>query len=966
MAKRIITEFYSFTPSARTVIIPNKAIKRNQLLLIINSRTNTVIYNFSDPSLTASSYIVTNSPNAESTTIVLTYDTTSMSSSDPLSIIIDEPNETFFPAEAYRDPVEKFRISQPQSLIDTDFEYGNQSTKWETIGLTNNRPSAFFDPTQGISAESRTISVPNQNPLSYLITNIAGNGTRLVTVTINNTTGITESTPIYIQDSIDQAANGWYLPRSISTNTSFQYYARANIPNGSIFDSTKTYLFVGAFYTGAAIPAATNALTYVGDTVTVTTSVAHGLSPGQAIYIVGTTASTNAPNGSYFVQTTPNAQTFTFNTTGTTGTPTGTITAVLNASIYPRTWGSSIHRAFDGGVSFTDGYPYHGNQIIRQTRRYFRYQSGKGIQFSTGSNLCSPWQVESLTSSGTTVTVTTKYVHNLGVGAVIRVSGSDQAEYNGTFTVTAIPSDTTFTFTALSAPSVTPATSIVNNVFTVQPYQWYGAQIRLGMFDSQNGMFFEYDGQTLNAVRRNATTQIPGYVSTVTQGSQTVTGVSTTWSKSLIPGDFISLRGSTYKVLSIESDTSMTIYPDYRGTSLSGANRAMITKVVELRIPQSQWNLDKLDGTGPSGMTLDITKMQMWFIDYSWYGAGVIRYGVRNNKGEITYCHRIAHGNSQVEAYMRSGNLPARYEVNTLYPLTTITSTLSNIATTMNVASTAGFPNSGTLLIKAPTLTGVIEAVSYTGKTATSFTGLTRAVTNLTGPGSLTGMGCNATAQTFTYSATAPISIEYWGPQCATTLSHWGSSVIMDGRFDDDKSFLFNYGINTSYSATTSGVRYPIFSLRLAPSADSGITGTIGQREIINRMQLQPASVGVFATSFPVRVELILNARISGGTFVPVGGSSLCQRADHTNAQTISGGESILTFFVPPGGFNTFDLLKVRDIGNSVLGGGNSLNYPTTDSNKYPDGPDTLTISVTPIGGTAGVLARLNWLEAQA
>ena len=966
MAKRIITEFYSFTPSARTVIIPNKAIKRNQLLLIINSRTNTVIYNFSDPSLTASSYIVTNSPNAESTTIVLTYDTTSMSSSDPLSIIIDEPNETFFPAEAYRDPVEKFRISQPQSLIDTDFEYGNQSTKWETIGLTNNRPSAFFDPTQGISAESRTISVPNQNPGTYRITGINGNGSRLVTVTIDNTTGITESTPIYIQDSIDQAANGWYLPRSISTNTSFQYYARANIPNGSIFDSTKTYLFVGAFYTGAAIPAATNALTYVGDTVTVTTSVAHGLSPGQAIYIVGTTASTNAPNGSYFVQTTPNAQTFTFNTTGTTGTPTGTITAVLNASIYPRTWGSSIHRAFDGGVSFTDGYPYHGNQIIRQTRRYFRYQSGKGIQFSTGSNLCSPWQVESLTSSGTTVTVTTKYVHNLGVGAVIRVSGSDQAEYNGTFTVTAIPSDTTFTFTALSAPSVTPATSIVNNVFTVQPYQWYGAQIRLGMFDSQNGMFFEYDGQTLNAVRRNATTQIPGYVSTVTQGSQTVTGVSTTWSKSLIPGDFISLRGSTYKVLSIESDTSMTIYPDYRGTSLSGANRAMITKVVELRIPQSQWNLDKLDGTGPSGMTLDITKMQMWFIDYSWYGAGVIRYGVRNNKGEITYCHRIAHGNSQVEAYMRSGNLPARYEVNTLYPLTTITSTLSNIATTMNVASTAGFPNSGTLLIKAPTLTGVIEAVSYTGKTATSFTGLTRAVTNLTGPGSLTGMGCNATAQTFTYSATAPISIEYWGPQCATTLSHWGSSVIMDGRFDDDKSFLFNYGINTSYSATTSGVRYPIFSLRLAPSADSGITGTIGQREIINRMQLQPASVGVFATSFPVRVELILNARISGGTFVPVGGSSLCQRADHTNAQTISGGESILTFFVPPGGFNTFDLLKVRDIGNSVLGGGNSLNYPTTDSNKYPDGPDTLTISVTPIGGTAGVLARLNWLEAQA
>ena len=966
MAKRIISESYTFTPSTKTIVISNKAIRRNQLLLIINVATNTVIYNFSNPSLTATSYTATSSAGSETTTIVLTYDTAGagMQSTDPLSIIVDEINENFYPAETYKDPVEKFRVSSPQSLIDTDFEYGSQSTKWETIALSNNRPAAFFDPTQGISNESRTVALPNSAPGTYQITNITGAGTRVVTVAINNTTGITTSTPVFIQDATDQNANGWYLPSSVTANTNFTYIARANVVNASIFDSTKTYVFVGAFYTGSAIPATTGALTSSGITVTATTSVAHGLSPGQAIYIVGTTAATSGPpNGAWFVKTTPTAQTFTFDVVTA---PVGAITSVLNASIYPRTWGSSVHRAFDGGVNFSAGYPYHGNQLIRQTRRYFRYQSGKGIQFSTGSNLCSPWQVESLTASGTTVTVTVKYVHNLGVGAVIKVSGADQSEYNGTFTVTSIPSDTTFTYTALSAPAVTPATSITANVFTVQPFTWYGAAIRIGMFDSQNGIFFEYDGQTLYAVRRSSTTQLPGYVSTVTQGSQTVTGVGSTWSKSLLPGDFIVLRGSTYKILSIESDTSMTIYPDYRGPTLSGVNRAMITKTIDTKIPQSQWNMDKLDGTGPSGMTLDITKMQMWFIDYAWYGAGTVRFGIRNNKGDIIYCHRIVHGNAQVEAYMRSGNLPARYEVNTLYPITTTTSTLSNVATTLNVASTTGYPNSGTLLIKAPTLTGAIEAVTYSGKTATSFTGLTRAVTNLTGPGSQTAMGGNGTAQTFTYSATAPIAVEYWGPQCADTVSHWGSSVIMDGRFDDDKSFLFNYGINTAFSATTSGTRYAVFSIRLAPSVDSGLTGIIGQREIINRMQLQPFSMGVYAQNFPVRVELILNARISGGTFVPVGGSSLVQRADHTNLQTISGGESILTFFSPANGFNSIDLAKVRDIGNSILGGGNTLNYPTTDSNKYPDGPDTLTIAVTPIGGTALVLARLNWLEAQA
>ena len=94
MAKRIISESYTFNPATRTIVIQNKAIKRNQLLLIINARTNTVIYNFSDSALTASSYTATSSPNAETTTIVLTYDTgpsgAAMSSTDPLSIIVDE------------------------------------------------------------------------------------------------------------------------------------------------------------------------------------------------------------------------------------------------------------------------------------------------------------------------------------------------------------------------------------------------------------------------------------------------------------------------------------------------------------------------------------------------------------------------------------------------------------------------------------------------------------------------------------------------------------------------------------------------------------------------------------------------------------------------------------------------------------------------------------------------------------
>ena len=108
-----------------------------------------------------------------------------MSSTDKLSIIVDEVNESFQPAETFMDPVGKLRTSQPQALIDTDFEYGVQSTKWETLSLSNNRASAFYDPTQGISSLSSQITTPGGLTGVYAITALTGNGTRLVTVSIN-------------------------------------------------------------------------------------------------------------------------------------------------------------------------------------------------------------------------------------------------------------------------------------------------------------------------------------------------------------------------------------------------------------------------------------------------------------------------------------------------------------------------------------------------------------------------------------------------------------------------------------------------------------------------------------------------------------------------------------------------------------------------------------------------------------
>jgi hypothetical protein len=287
----------------------------------------------------------------------------------------------------------------------------------------------------------------------------------------------------------------------------------------------------------------------------------------------------------------------------------------------------------------------------------------------------------------------------------------------------------------------------------------------------------------------------------------------------------------------------------------------------------------------------------------------------------------------------------------------------------MNVGDTSMFPSSGSVRLITATSTGAIEIISYTGKTATTFTGLTRGVTG------------GSAATTFTYSASAPISVEYADADTAVALSHWGSSVIMDGQFNDDKSLIFNYGTTSTIQLLTSTSQVtPILAIRIAPSVDNGITGLLGVKEIINRMQLQLVELGV-VTSGPVLINLILNGYVTGGTWTafsaPISGlglssaytSSLAQVSYNTlNTGLCTGGESVAAAFTNTNGQTTLDLSQVRDLGNSILGGGTSNTVPTSYAGVYPDGPDILYVCATNViaAATPTVVARLSWKEAQA
>jgi hypothetical protein len=86
---------------------------------------------------------------------------------------------------------------------------------------------------------------------------------------------------------------------------------------------------------------------------------------------------------------------------------------------------------------------------------------------------------------------------------------------------------------------------------------------------------------------------------------------------------------------------------------------------VDTEVSQSSWNIDKLDGTGASGITLDQTKTLIFFADFEWLGVGTIRYGFFIN-GIPYYCHAIHNSNINTVVYMSTPNLPLRYEIENL------------------------------------------------------------------------------------------------------------------------------------------------------------------------------------------------------------------------------------------------------------------------------------------------------------
>lgn len=951
-------------PGAGIVIVPNY-LSLSDLLLIQNITSGVTIFNFSDPLTSATvSYNandITTFPNSLSgaTTIYLTADTSGQNSTDVLSIYKEDDTLKFVSPNVGTDAVNKLRVSTPFSLIDADFEYGLQNTKWQSAGSCRGIPSVYELPGGDIALFSVTSSggSPSQMEVSCSVSHSLRAGSVFSLFGLNG-------------DSTDRA-EGFFVVNATASATLFTFEAKARVtPSGSNLITPYTVLRSGGFYISSNLPV----ISLLGNdavptsSLTASTSSPHGLVPGTPLMITDTGSFGHV--GQFFVNTVPDGKTFTF----TSKSQQSGSQVIASASFYARNESFFIHRPFDGGVILGTALPIYGLEAKRQSKRYFRYQSGKGMMWSTGTLFGPNYDVNNATFTSPYITINTDPEHYLQRGAQINLKGFSSYGYSGSFRVYDVISSNSF---RVSASNGTPIdiTGSMSQQPKISVSNWIGSVVRAGLFDDSNGLFFEYDGQTFFTVRRNSTLQLAGTIS-ITPNSFQITGSGTRFTQQLKCGDLVSIRGMTYTISSISSDSILTIVPAYRGVRSYTSIRMSL--VNETKIPQNKFNLDRLDGTGPSGYLLDITKMQMLAIQYSWYGAGFVDFGCRGPNGDYIWAHRIKNNNVNDEAYMRTGNLPARYEVGNYGQVSTLASASGYTTNSLVVVDGTYFPSASSeypvycLLTSNQPDNVYNELISYTNKTSSAGTsailgGITRTATYSP---YIYQEFKNFKAGTNTFDHNSGSSIIVYNNTFTPTLSHWGSAVIIDGGFDQDRGYQFNFSrTNVNVSAGTTST---VLLFRLAPSVSNTIQGDLGDREVINRSQVLLKRMEVTCTQ-KMEIYGVLNPTNISASFgytssavVQVQGSnvtatqpSFSQYSTQFTSSPVQG-EILFRTTVPGTTTKTeIDLAQVKDMNNSIFGG----------RNTFPDGPDVLAIVAT-CSGSVGVVGTLDmllqWQEAQA
>jgi hypothetical protein len=385
----------------------------------------------------------------------------------------------------------------------------------------------------------------------------------------------------------------------------------------------------------------------------------------------------------------------------------------------------------------------------------------------------------------------------------------------------------------------------------------------------------------------------------------------------------------------------------------------------------------------------------MAYIDYSWYGAGKIRFGFKDQDGDVQYVHQFIHNNLETEAYMRSGNIPARYDLQNIGKPTYVPA-LAHWGT--SVIMDGRFDDDKAYIFNASsndlqvtgdaTLTasariyytgyyyGLIQnrlrGIGYAIELASQSSLYNQVAENMAISGTSLNSGTrlrNPQDGAFSRSPYQPDLLSSRGYNYQNQAAR--DLFIIDRNPSATTATNSNYTVTLASSGAPVNIEIPLITIRLSPSVDTNTIGFLGEREIINRMQLILSQVGILSTH-AAEVSLRLNGQVDNADWTSVQNPSLSQLIYHQNGDTITGGLDIFRFRVQGGTgttnraavSTTQDLGDVATLGNSIMGG----------NNVFPDGPDTLTVvarltedpSTVSNTNPFNIAGRISWSESQA
>ena len=218
------------------------------------------------------------------------------------------------------------------------------------------------------------------------------------------------------------------------------------------------------------------------------------------------------------------------------------------------------------------------------------------------------------------------------------------------------------------------------------------------LFDSQNrytkNVYFDEATNTGGSVTYSANSSTVNLNVNTLSGSQVVR--QTFRSFSYQPGKSL-LVMNTFVMPAAQANqrirlgyfnTENGVFLERDGSEIYIVRRTFVTGVaVDTRVAQADWNGDKLNGTGDSSFTLDLTKSQIFWEDFEWLGVGCVRCGFVID-GKTIICHTFNNANTINTVYMTTAILPVRYEI-TNTAGTVANATLQQICST--VISEAGY-----------------------------------------------------------------------------------------------------------------------------------------------------------------------------------------------------------------------------------------------------------------------------------